>query len=392
MKKAKIVAIACTAVCVLAVVFACLSEQPEVQGGWFSQSGDTRYYLPDGSVATGYQLIDGTPYYLDDEGAPRSGWQELDGKRCYFRQDGSQVFGWLSLNGERYYLDDDGIAIGPRIIDEKTYLFDDTGLLGSGLTIAEGVTYLADAQGHPQSGWFESRYFDESGRMVTGWVTIGSFLHYFQENGAPATGETEIDGKTLYFASNGQQILFVNPWHTIDPDYTVELTAINENHQIATVAYDDYEEMIAACRSAGLDPAVCSSYRTQEYQQILFERKTAYYRSRGKSQSEAELLAGQTVAYPGTSEHQLGLALDIIDNSNWNLNESQAKTATQKWLMEHSWEYGWILRYPDGKSDITGIIFEPWHYRYVGREIAAEIHESGLCLEEYLESLTNGVG
>lgn len=392
MKKSKIVAIACTAVCVLAVVFACLSEQPEVQGGWFSQSGDTRYYLPDGSVATGYQIIDGTPYYLDDEGAPRSGWQELDGKRCYFRQDGSQVFGWLSLNGARYYLDDNGIAIGPRIIDEKTYLFDDTGLLGNGLTIAEGVTYLADAQGHPQSGWFESRYFDESGRMVTGWVTIGSFLHYFQENGAPATGETEIDGKTLYFASNGQQILFVNPWHTIDPDYTVELTAINENHQIATVAYDDYEEMIAACRSAGLDPAVCSSYRTQEYQQILFERKTAYYRSRGKSQSEAELLARQTVAYPGTSEHQLGLALDIIDNSNWNLNESQAKTATQKWLMEHSWEYGWILRYPDGKSDITGIIFEPWHYRYVGREIAAEIHESGLCLEEYLESLTNGVG
>lgn len=392
MKKSKIVAIACTAVCVLAVVFACLSEQPEVQGGWFSQSGDTRYYLPDGSVATGYQIIDGTPYYLDDEGAPRSGWQELDGKRCYFRQDGSQVFGWLSLNGARYYLDDNGIAIGPRIIDEKTYLFDDTGLLGNGLTIAEGVTYLADAQGHPQSGWFESRYFDESGRMVTGWVTIGSFLHYFQENGAPATGETEIDGKTLYFASNGQQILFVNPWHTIDPDYTVELTAINENHQIATVAYDDYEEMIAACRSAGLDPAVCSSYRTQEYQQILFERKTAYYRSRGKSQSEAELLARQTVAYPGTSEHQLGLALDIIDNSNWNLNESQAKTATQKWLMEHSWEYGWILRYPDGKSDITGIIFEPWHYRYVGREIAAEIHESGLCLEEYLESLTNGIG
>lgn len=392
MKKAKIAAIACAAVCVLAVVFACVSGCSESQGSWISQSGDKRYYLPDGSVATGYQIIDGVPYYLDAEGAPLSGWQELDGKRCYFRQDGSQVFGWLSLDGQRYYLDDNGIAVGPRVIDEKTYLFDSTGLLGRGLTEADGVTYLADAQGHPQSGWFASRYFDENGRMVTGWVTIGSFRHYFQENGAPATGETEIDGKILYFASNGQEIPFVNPWHAIDPDYTVELTPINENHQIATIAYADYEEMIAACRDAGLAPAICSSYRTQDYQQLLFDRKTAYYRGRGKTQTEAEALAGRTVAYPGTSEHQLGLALDIIDNSNWNLNESQAKTATQKWLMEHSWEYGWILRYPDGKSDITGIIFEPWHYRYVGREIAAEIHESGLCLEEYLENLTGGVG
>ena len=98
------------------------------------------------------------------------------------------------------------------------------------------------------------------------------------------------------------------------------------------------------------------------------------------------------MAIPGTSEHQLGLAMDIIDSANWKLDESQAKMPTQIWLMENSWRYGFILRYPDGTSEQTGIIYEPWHYRYVGKEIAAEIFELDVCLEEYLENLTTSVG
>ena len=103
-------------------------------------------------------------------------------------------------------------------------------------------------------------------------------------------------------------------------------------------------------------------------------------------------MAATEVAMPGTSEHQLGLALDIIDNRNWNLDESQASMPTQQWLMENSWRYGWILRYPNEKSEITGIIYEPWHYRYVGKTVAAEIYNLGVCLEEYLQSLTAGIG
>ena len=110
------------------------------------------------------------------------------------------------------------------------------------------------------------------------------------------------------------------------------------------------------------------------------------------TQEDAEKEAGTVVAVPGTSEHQLGLALDIIDNSNWVLDWSQENTKTQQWLMAHSWEYGWVLRYPNGKTELTGIIYEPWHYRYVGREIAAELHELDLCLEEYLNLLTDTVG
>ena len=91
------------------------------------------------------------------------------------------------------------------------------------------------------------------------------------------------------------------------------------------------------------------------------------------------------MAPPDTSEHQLGLAVDLVDASYQTLDSRQADTPAQKWLMAHSWEYGFILRYPTDKSDVTGIIYEPWHYRYVGRDYARQICESGLCLEEWLD-------
>ena len=94
------------------------------------------------------------------------------------------------------------------------------------------------------------------------------------------------------------------------------------------------------------------------------------------------------VARPGTSEHELGLAVDIIDTQLWDLVEEQENLPAQQWLMENSWKYGFIFRYPKDKIEITGIIYEPWHYRYVGKELAAEIHESGLTLEEYLANLS----
>ena len=103
---------------------------------------------------------------------------------------------------------------------------------------------------------------------------------------------------------------------------------------------------------------------------------------------EAEEMAATVVARPGTSEHQLGLAVDIVDSRSYSLTDYQATLPAQKWLMAHSWEYGFILRYPDDKTDVTGIIYEPWHYRYVGKELAKELYNAGLTLEEYLQNLT----
>ena len=140
-----------------------------------------------------------------------------------------------------------------------------------------------------------------------------------------------------------------------------------------------------AVRKRRTQPVICSAYRPREYQERLYQAEVERWLARGCSLDSAIAEAGKSVAIPGTSEHQLGLAVDIVDVNNQHLDESQERTEVQKWLMEHSWEYGFILRYPTGKSEIAGIIYEPWHYRYAGREDAEQIHALGVCLEEYLE-------
>ena len=118
----------------------------------------------------------------------------------------------------------------------------------------------------------------------------------------------------------------------------------------------------------------------------------ARVRASGVPEDRVEAEAARWVAKPGTSEHQTGLALDIVAAGYQILDEEQEDTAEQKWLMENSWKYGFILRYPSEKSDITGIGYEPWHYRYVGKAAAADIYRTGVCLEEYLSQEGAGGG
>lgn len=184
------------------------------------------------------------------------------------------------------------------------------------------------------------------------------------------------------------RLTLVNPWHALPDGYAPpELKELSGGHAVDRRCYPDLQEMMDACREAGNSPLICSSYRSQEKQESLYQNKVDRLLAQGRSSEKARSEAAKAVALPGTSEHQLGLAVDIVDVNNQNLDESQEKTAVQRWLMEHSWEYGFILRYPSGKSDTTGIIYEPWHYRYVGKEAAREIHRQGICLEEYLEEL-----
>lgn len=188
------------------------------------------------------------------------------------------------------------------------------------------------------------------------------------------------------FAAEDDPLLtLVNPWNTLPVGWKVELVSIGNGHRVDKTCYDDLIAMLAACKAAGLHPVVRSSYRNQTTQKQLYENKVRQWKGYGYSDAEARKKAATIVAVPGTSEHQLGWALDIVDASYRTLDEKQATTPTQKWLMTHSWEYGFILRYPVDKSNITGIIYEPWHYRYVGKDYAKQIYESGLCLEEWLE-------
>ena len=145
--------------------------------------------------------------------------------------------------------------------------------------------------------------------------------------------------------------------------------------------------MMDDARAEGLEPYICSSWRSYETQEQLFEQEFESYIEQGYSENAARIQAAQWVAVPGTSEHELGLALDIVSVENQRLEEAQEDTPTQQWLMEHCYEYGFILRYPKDKEDITGIGYEPWHYRYVGREDAAAIQNLGVCLEEYVAQI-----
>lgn len=180
-------------------------------------------------------------------------------------------------------------------------------------------------------------------------------------------------------------LLLVNRDDPLPEDFSVpELTNLKNGHAIDSRAYPSLQAMLDAARAAGHDPMICSSYRSQEKQEKLFTQKVRTYLDRGYSQDEAEELAAGWVSPPGTSEHQAGLAVDIVDRDYQLLNEEQEKRPVQQWLMEHCAEYGFILRYPTGKSDLTGVNYEPWHYRYVGEEAARAIMSGGLCLEEYL--------
>ena len=178
--------------------------------------------------------------------------------------------------------------------------------------------------------------------------------------------------------------LLVNLWNPLPEQYTVKLEKLDNGLQIAAEARQALVKMLSDCEAAGLDVTVCSAYRTESTQNRLYQNKIARLRAAGYSREEALAEAGRWVAPPGTSEHQTGLAVDIMATDYPVLDEKQAKTEEQQWLMEHCWEYGFVLRYPTDKSSVTGIGYEPWHYRYVGQETAASIYERGLCLEEYI--------
>lgn len=181
-------------------------------------------------------------------------------------------------------------------------------------------------------------------------------------------GETADDGIPWY-------LLLVNSTHPLPDDW--EAPALIEMPGGETVdarIYEPLSQMLADAADEGLEPFVASGFRTRAEQQGFMDEKINEYRSQGYGESEARALAEDWVALPGTSEHELGLAVDI-NGASYDL---------YIWLQQNSWRYGFIQRYPEDKTDITGISHEPWHYRYVGKEAAKEIYESGLCLEEYL--------
>ena len=180
------------------------------------------------------------------------------------------------------------------------------------------------------------------------------------------------------------RLILVNKQNPLPEDYEVFLGTINGSLSADERIIGDIYDMLNAASADGVNLMICSAYRSSEKQTTLFNNKMNKLMGRGMSYLEAYKEGSMSVTPPGTSEHQLGLALDILTGSYTAMDDGFADTEAGKWLAANSDKYGFILRYPKGKEEITGIVFEPWHFRYVGKEYAREITEKGICLEEFL--------
>lgn len=180
-------------------------------------------------------------------------------------------------------------------------------------------------------------------------------------------------------------LVLVNYEHPMKEGYVPELKELEPGYSVDSRIADEARQMLADAKEAGLHIIMCSAYRSVERQKTLFDECMREYIKSGMGHWDAYQETILKIAEPGKSEHALGLALDLISNQYTELDKRQETTKEAKWLAENCHKYGFILRYPPEKTEITGIIYEPWHYRYVGEEHAKKIHELGVTLEEYLQ-------
>ncbi|MBO7600277.1 MAG: M15 family metallopeptidase [Lachnospiraceae bacterium] len=211
--------------------------------------------------------------------------------------------------------------------------------------------------------------------------TLDDFLEMADINTATYyTGESGFD-------RDAWNLILVNKTHPVPDDYEVPLTTITGSMKCDERVLEPLTTMLKAAMDDGINLIVCSPYRDYALQTRLFNRKIDLYMGKGYSYLEAYKLTSQKVTVPGASEHQIGMAFDIVTSSHSTLDYEFGDTKAGKWLKEHGKEYGFILRYPRGKEYITSIEYEPWHFRYVGVEAATYIMDNGLTLEEFLEGL-----
>ncbi len=189
------------------------------------------------------------------------------------------------------------------------------------------------------------------------------------------------------FDATDWRLILINKQHSIPEDYNFPLGTISGNMKCDERILEDLLAMMQGAKDDGVDLVICSPYRDYNRQTYLFKKKINSYMNLGMSYMDAYKTASLRVTSPNASEHRIGLAIDFYSSTYKSLNAGFAETETGKWLAEHSWEYGFILRYPEGKEYITGIQYEPWHFRYVGLEAATVITNKDITLEEFWEDL-----
>ena len=198
---------------------------------------------------------------------------------------------------------------------------------------------------------------------------------------SPAAGSLEGDWR----------LVLVNPWNVLEKEMDVSLVMTKYGYEVDERIVEDLDDMINSAKAEGVDLLLCYGYRTFAQSQQLFEKQINRQKNANPhyTHEQAVEAAKKWVAPPGTSDHHTGLALDIVTPSNQVLDDNFATTDAAKWMAANGWKYGFTLRFPKDKTEITGISYESWHMRYVGREHAAIMHENNYCLEEYIEVLNS---
>ncbi len=179
-------------------------------------------------------------------------------------------------------------------------------------------------------------------------------------------------------------LTLVNNEHPMKKDYDLKVVELEDGYKVDARIVKAAKRMLRDAEKAGMRIEICSAYRSVKYQEQVFNESVQERLNQGMDYWEAFVDTRMSVAEPGTSEHAMGLALDLISDQYAELDERQETTKEARWLEKNCSKYGFILRYPPSKTDITGIIYEPWHYRYVGKEDAKKIMDLGITLEEYL--------
>ncbi len=366
--------------------------------GW-QAIGENRYYFaPDGTMQILWLELNGSRYYLGDDGTLQTGWQDIGGARYCFDADGVMTTGWAVMADGTYYFDETGAMMtGWHREEDNTFCFGPDGKMLTGKIAVEDTQYYFTADGSLYTGWEDTGedryyyhdhgamalgwteidglryYFGESGKLYTGWLQQGEYRYYLQTDGSAAVGPVQVDGAVHYFTPKGIEVILVNALNYVPSYYELNLVTVTGWHQVADVCLEPLQRMLADCQAAGNTYNFNSAHRTiKEQTEILEYRTEEYMESLEMDFDAARDKALKTVAVPGTSEHHLGLAVDLLGDD------------AIAWLTEHCWEYGFIVRYTEEKYSITGIIDEPWHFRYVGTEVSLDMKDSGLCLEEYL--------
>lgn len=251
------------------------------------------------------------------------------------------------------------------------------GLLGVGT--AAGI-FLSDRSQHqePPSADVQQEEKEEAP------VESSSQKEEEQEQSSQETKQQQLAEE---FAKEKEEyyLLLANAENPLPQDWSIQTEEVQNGYEMDKRAAPAMREMIQAAKEDGVELMLCSAYRSIEKQQQLFDRSQQAYMAQGMSEEEAYAKTATETAIPGTSEHQTGLAADIVTPTYQMLDAGFADTPAGQWLSEHAAEYGFVLRYPQDKQEVTGIIYESWHYRFVGKTHAKLMKESGLCLEEYLQ-------